>query len=282
MGKSKIKTDNPQFIPSPLNNPMINYSVYLLSAKEKIVYTIVSFVLGGCAGYVFYGGLFKDGGEATLKTYISNFIVFSVVGLIAVKFALPAITQMLKNRRAKKLRKQFIDFLETLSTLLTSGSTVNDAFVAAGIDLRNQYSNTDMIIVELDEIVLGINNGKNLECMLEAFGDRSDNKDIQNFANVISNCFRLGGNFKDVVRRTRDVISEKIQIEEEIATKISSNKIQLNAMTLMPIVLVGMLKMSSDSFSDNLSSGIGIAVTTIAIVLFVVAYFWGQKIIKIS
>lgn len=279
---SKKHTKEPQFLPSPLNNPMVNYKVYVMSLKEKIVYFVLSLALGGAAGLVFYGGLFKDEGDPTTATYISNFVIFIGVGLIASKFAIPAITDMLINRRAKKLRKQFIDLLETISTLLTSGSTVNDAFIQAGNDLKNQYTETDMIIVELNEIVQGVSNGITLEEMLDDFGARSNNKDIQNFSNVISNCFRLGGNFKDVVRRTRDVISEKVQIEEEIATKISSNKIQLNAMTLMPVVLVGMLKMSSGTFADNLSSFVGVLVTTIAIVLFVVAYFWGQKIIDIS
>lgn len=282
MFESKEKIKEPKYIPSPLNNSMLNYKVYVLSAKERIIYFIASVIIGGSAGLVFYGGLFKEDGEPTLTTYISNVVVFVVVGLIASKFAIPAITNMLKNKRAKKLRKQFIDMLETVSTLLSSGSTVNDAFLNAGTDLQNQYTVNDMIIIELNEIVLGMNNGKTLEEMLLAFGERSDNKDILSFANVISNCYRLGGNFKDVVRRTRDVISDKVQIEEEIATKISSNKIQLNAMSLMPIVLVGMLKISNSSFAANLSSVVGIAVTTVSVVLFVIAYFWGQKIINIS
>lgn len=282
MGKKKEKVVEPKFILSPLNNPMINYKVYYMTAGEKILYTAVSIILGGLAGLVFYGGLFKEDGEATVKTYISNAVVFAVVGLVAAKFAMPAINKILLSRRAKKLRKQFIDMLETISTLLSSGSTVNDAFFDAKTDLANQYQENALIMIELGEIVSGVQNGKTLEEMLNAFGVRSDNKDIMNFANVISNCYRLGGDFNNVVRRTRDVICDKIQIEEEIATKVSSNKLQLNAMSLMPIVLVGMLKVSSDGFAENLSTTLGIVVTTFSIGLFAVAYFWGQKIINIK
>jgi len=49
----------------------------------------------------------------------------------------------------------------------------------------------------------------------------------------------------------------------------------------MPIVLVAMLKVSSTSFAQNLSSLLGVIVTTFAIGLFIAAYFWGQKIIDI-
>ena len=126
-----------------------------------------------------------------------------------------------------------------------------------------------------------MHDGETLEEMLESFGERSNNEDIQNFSNVMKNCYRLGGNFKNVVRRTRDIISDKIAISEEIETKIASNKLQHNAMSIMPIGLVAMLKLSSPDFANNLASGLGIVVTTIAIGIFIGSYFWGQKIINI-
>ncbi len=279
---SKKKERGPKYLASPLNNPMLNYGEYYFSVKEKLSFSAACIGGGGLVGLIFYGGLFKKNGEATNATLISNLIVFAVFGLIALRFAMPSIRVSLLNRRGKKLRKQFVDLLEALTTLLASGSTVNDAFRSAVVDLQNHYQQTDMIIIEISEINNGVMNGFTLEEMLIDFGKRSDNRDILSLANVISNCNRLGGDFKSVIRRTRDVISDKIEIEEEIATKLSSNKLQLNAMTLMPIVLVGLLKLSSSSFAENLSSLIGVVVTTIALVLFVVAYFWGQKIVRIS
>ena len=135
--------------------------------------------------------------------------------------------------------------------------------------------------MELTEIIGGLKNGHTLEEMILDFGKRSGIEDVENFSNVMGNCYRMGGNFKDVVRRTRDIISEKMEIAEEITTKISSNKTQLNVMCLMPIVLVGMLKSTSPDFANNLASPVGIIVTTIAIAIFVASYFWGQKIIDI-
>ena len=164
---------------------------------------------------------------------------------------------------------------------LTAGNTVNDSFINAERDLQNQYSEGEMIVRELMEITTGLSNGKTLEEMLISFGDRSNNEDILNFSNVMSNCYRLGGDFKDVVRKTSDIINDKIAVAQEIETKISSNKLQLNAMTLMPIALVAMLKMSSPSFAENLSSFLGVLVTTVAIGIFVASYFWGQKIVDI-
>ncbi|MBQ8627787.1 MAG: type II secretion system F family protein [Agathobacter sp.] len=278
---SKEKIVEPQYIFSPLNNYMINYKVYYMSLGEKVLSFLVTLIIGGAVGLVFYGDLFKVEGEPTTATHISNVVVFIGVGLLAAKIFIPAITAKLKEQRDKKLQKQFLDFLETLLVSLTAGNTVNDSFINAERDLQNQYSEGEMIVRELMEITTGLSNGKTLEEMLISFGDRSNNEDILNFSNVMSNCYRLGGDFKDVVRKTSDIINDKIAVAQEIETKISSNKLQLNAMTLMPIALVAMLKMSSPSFAENLSSFLGVLVTTVAIGIFVASYFWGQKIVDI-
>lgn len=281
MAKKTKKPAEPKYIPSPLNNPMLNYRVYYMTAGQKLAYSLVIFVLGGIAGNIFYGGLFKADGENTLATYISNLVVFVAVGLIAVRFFLPLATQRLKKKRDTQLKKQFIDLMEAVSTSLSAGNTVSDSFVNARSDLQNQYSPTDMIIVELSEIVTGMDNGKTLEEMMSSFGERSGNEDIENFANVISNCFRLGGNFKDVVRKMRDVIADKMAVAEEIETKLSSNKLQHNAMSVMPIVLVGMIKAMNPTFSENLASPIGIIAVTVAVAVFIGSYIWGRKIIDV-
>lgn len=281
MSKKKQQIE-PQFIPSALNNQMLNYKVYYMSFTEKLIYFLLTFIIGGVVGLIFYGGLFKSDGEPTTATMVSNIAVFCLVGLIAARFFVPAIRRNLKNKRDKALRKQFMNLLENLSVSLAAGNTLNDSFINAKSDMLNQYSEKDMIIQELSEIISGMDNGHTLEEMMAAFGQRAGNEDIENFANVISNCYRMGGNFKDVIRKTRNIISDKIAIEEEIETKLASNKLQHNAMCLMPIILVGMLKLSSASFAANLSSFLGVVVTTIAIAIFVSSYFWGRKIINIE
>ncbi len=278
---TKKKEKEPEYIPSPLNNPMLNYKVYYMSASEKIWGFLVVFLLGGFVGWIFYGGLFKADGEGTLATRISDLVVVLLVGGIACRIFLPALRGMLKTRRDKALRIQFRDMLETLNAALASGNTIADAFANTGKDLLNQYTESDYIIRELREIQAGVENGQTLETMLTAFGERSCNEDIQNFSNVISNCYRIGGDFKVAVRKTRDSISEKMAIEDEIATKIASNKLQHNAMCLMPILLVAMLKMTNGTFAENLASFLGVVVTTIAVGIFIGAYFWGRKIIDV-
>lgn len=275
------KNIKPKYVLSPLNNKMLNYSVYYMSFKQKIIFACLAFIIGGLVGLVFYGGLFKSEGEDTTATLISNIAVFCIVGLIAIKASTKSIKEKLKSNRDKKIERQFMDLLENLSTALSAGNTVNSAFVNAKAEMANQYSEKDLIIQELSEILLGLENGKTLEEMLLSFGKRSGNEDIENFSNVMSNCYRLGGDFKKIVSRTRNIISDKIAVSSEIETKLASNKLQFQFMCFMPIALVAMLKLTNGSFRSNLASPIGVVVTTIAIAIFVISYFWGKKIINI-
>lgn len=86
---------------------------------------------------------------------------------------------------------------------------------------------------------------------------------------------------KDIIRRTNGIISEKIEISEEIETALSSNKSQFSAMMIIPVVLVLMLRMMSSSFSASFATVPGIIAITIAIGIFIAAYRLGQRIMDI-
>lgn len=47
------KEREPKYIPSPLNNNMINYKEYYMSMNEKIGYSLLIFIIGGLVGLVF-------------------------------------------------------------------------------------------------------------------------------------------------------------------------------------------------------------------------------------
>lgn len=280
--KKKEKVVEQQYLNSPLNNPMLNYSVYVLGKAERIAVSLIGFLVGGLVGLVFYGGLFKSDGMATTATYISNAIFFVVVGVLAVKFVIPIYKNMCLEKRRNKLKKQFRDMLESLTASFSSGSNVQKAFEAAFVDLQMQYEETDFIIIEMREILNGMAQNISVEVMMKDFGDRSGNEDISSFADVFEVCYRKGGDMKMVIHRTHNVISEKMAVADEIETKLTSNKMQHNVMSVMPIVVVAMLRLTNDAFAANFATPLGVVVNTIAIGIFLGAYKYGLKIVDIK
>lgn len=280
--KKKKKEKKEPYIASPLNTPMPNYAVYVMSKTEKLLVSLVAFVVGGLAGLIFYGGLFKLEGAATTATHISNVAFFTVVGIIAVKFFVPIYVKSRKEKRDKTLRVQFRDMLESLSSSFSSGSNVQKSFESAFEDLKMQYNDTDYIIIEMQEILNGVSQNIQVEVMIKDFGERSGNEDIVSFADVFEICFRKGGNMKIVIQRTQNIISGKMAVEDEIATKLTSNKMQHNMMSVMPIVIVALLKLTNEAFSANFATPVGVLVNTIAIGIFLAAYKYGTKIVDIK
>ncbi len=273
----------PKYYMSATNIKVLNYKVYYMSNLEKIIYFLIAFIVGAAIGYLFYGGLAKDEyGNATTATYILNIIICLSVGVFAGKFFLPIRVKSLQEKRVDKLRIQFRDMLDSLTTSLNAGMNVTDSFINVYDDMKVQYDDNAFIIKELEVILAGINNNVDIEDILMDLGVRSGIDDIKSFANVFQLSYRKGGNIKEIIRNTHEIISEKMEIEEDIKSMVSSNKMEQNMMTVMPIGIVGMIKMMSGDFGANFATGIGIISTTIGVGIFIISYLLGKSILDIK
>lgn len=283
MKKKKATQNEPLYEVSGTNRQMINYKVYKMTPNEKALYFILAFVVGAGVAYLFYGGIGKDDyGNPTVLTYILDIVIMAIVGLAAGRLFIPIRTEQIIVERKKKLRRQFIDLLDSLSSSISSGKNVSNAFVAAREDLLVQYQPDAYIVQEVDNIISGIQNNIDVGSMLLNFGERSGIQDIRTFGRVFETAYSKGANLKDVMRNCHMILSNKCEIEAEIETKVASNKNEQNIMAIMPIVLIGMIKMAGSDFSENFTTPSGILCTTIAIGAFVGAYMLGRKILKIE
>lgn len=277
------KEKEPQYYTSATNIITYNYKVYYMKLIEKILYFLLAFAAGAAVGYLFYGGLAKDEfGNPTTMTWILNIVISSVVGIVAGILYIPIRTKQIQKKKQNNLKLQFRELLDALATSIGSGKNVIDSFRAARDDLCIIYSDDTAIIKELDVILDGITNNIDIEKSLLDFGIRSGIDDIVSFANVFETCYRKGGNIKDVIKNTQQIITEKMEVEMEIQTIVTGSKNEQKIMTVMPIALIAIIKMMSPEFADNFATPAGIIATTIAIALFVVAYFVGNVVMAIK
>ncbi len=281
--KKKKKDLEPQYYTSATNIRTYNYNVYYMRPLEKILYFLLAFAVGAAVGYLFYGGIGKDEyGDPTKLTWILNIVISSIAGIIAGVMFLPMRTEQIINKKRNELKYQFRELLDALSTSLGSGKNVMDSFKAAYDDLCIIYSEDSSIINELKVILDGMANNIDIEKSLTDFALRSGIEDIESFANVFETCYRKGGNIKDVIKNTQQIINEKMEVEMEIQTIVTSSLNEQNIMTVLPIVLIAIIKMMSPDFSNNFATGAGIISTTIAVISFVVAHYVGKAILEIK
>ena len=241
------------------------YSEYYLSLKEKVLYFLMAFVIGSAVGFIFY----------------SNIVIALIAGLVAGYVYIPIRRKQIISNQIKKLRIQFRDLLETLSTSISAGKNIVDAFVASYDDLKDQYSESSDMVKEVKNIVSGINNNINIEDLLLDLAERSGVEDIVSFANVFEICYRKGGNIKEIIKNTYEIIDDKMGIDMEIETMITSSKTEQKMMLLMPILFVFILKSMGAGISGQGTVASTVA-TTVALALFALAYFVGKKIMAIK
>ena len=265
MSKEK-KSKKEKYVPKKgIMGVGVDYSVYTMNVFEKIIYFIIAAVVSAAVGWIFYENVILSG----ILAVISGFVF------------VPMRRDQIIKKRKDKLLLQFKDMLESLTTSIGAGSNVQDAFKSAQKDMGMQYGEGSNIYKELEIINAGVANNINIEQMLLDMGDRTGIDDITNFANVFDTCYRKGGNIKDVLQNTYWIICDKIDIALEIRTMVAAKKSEQNAMMVMPIFFVFLLKMLGNDVI-NLTSPIGRISTTIAVVLFIVSYFIGKRILNIK
>lgn len=273
----------PQYYMSATRMRTYNYKVYYMKPLEKVLYFLLAFVAGAIVGYLFYGGIGKDEfGQPTVLTWILDITISCGIGLTAGVLFIPIRTQQIIDKQIRVLRNQFRDMLEALTTNLGAGKNVSDSFQSVYEDMKIQYDENAYILKELEIILSGMVNNVDLEDLLYDFGQRSGSEDISSFANVFKICYRKGGNIKDTIRNTHTILSEKMEINEDIETVVTANKTEQNIMLVMPIMLIGLIKIMSPDFANNFTTPVGIGATTVAVGLFVASYFIGKNVLNIK
>ena len=242
-----------------------DYSVYIPKAAEKMLWFVIAVIASGAVLYLFY----------------ENLAVSIIVGCLCGVAFIPIRTKQMIAKRRQKLTLQFRELMSALSTSIGAGRNVQDAFQAAVEDLAVQFTKESDIVQELEIICSGMYNNIPIENLLLNLAERSGVEDIENFANVFATCYRKGGNINEVIKNTAEIIGDKIEIKMELQTMVSGQKNEMNIMLVMPALFIVVMKGMGGGLID-LSTPVGVLSVTGALIIFVLAYFIGQKITDIK
>ena len=251
------------------NHGMLNmgkdYHVYHMTVPDVLIACALGFAAGMVVCYAFFNSIPAG----------------VVMGAVCAAFAPRVMNSYKKKKTLVALREQFRDLMDSLSGSYSAGKNTPQAFESAQNDLLMIYGEKADMVNELKIINTGLNNNISIESLLLDFAARSGLDDVKNFADVFDACNRKGGNIKDIVTMTKDVIGEKIDIEMEIETILSGNKNELNIMIVMPVVVVLMLGSLGGGTANENTAG-NIVLKLVCIAVFVIAYLIGRKITDIK
>ena len=168
-------------------------------------------------------------------------------------------------------------------TNLKAGYSVENAFREAKKDMDLLYGEKSLISRHFERICKGLKNNIPLEKLLFAFGQESQNTDIQEFAGVFAVAKRSGGNMTEIIGRSISVISQKVEVEKEIDVLISAKRMEARIMNVVPFFIIFYINLTSRGFFEPLYHNVfGIVLMTICMAVYIAAYLLSEKIVNIS
>lgn len=243
------------------------YGEYRLAAAETAVCIGLGGICAAAIGYLFYH-------------HPVPALLCAAAGLWAPKWRR-------KDRIRKQkdeLKQQFKQGLHALVSSLTAGRSVENAFSAAASDLQLLYANPQtFILVEFERMNRKMANGETVESALADFCRRSELEELQQFTDVFVTCKRTGGNLAEVMRRTAQMIGDKMEIQQEISVLIAQKRFESKILGAAPVAVIGLLYWSSPDYLEPLyGNPAGVAIMSVCLLLIAVCWWITGKLMEIK
>lgn len=211
---------------------MTSFDSYTMSLKEKILYTAMAAVVIFAIAFIFYRS-----------------VLLSCL-LVPLALFYPRIkTSDIIKKRKKELNIQFKDMLYSLSSSLSAGKTVESGFREALKDLSVLYPEPSaFILIEVRRIISMLETNETLEHALSDFASRARLEDVDNFVDVFNISKRSGGNISEVIKNTSAIISDRIEVAQEVDTMLAERRFEQKVLNVVPIFLILVLSASAPDY----------------------------------
>lgn len=226
----------------------------------------IMYIKAGVLCYLFYRGLLLAG----------------IVGIIAGICGIYIEKKREYKRWQSQISLEFREGLQGIAAALSAGYSIENAFVEAVQDLRLLYGESSVLAPEFQEMIAKIQLNYPAEQALMELADRWDVEDVRRFAEIFQIAKRTGGDLIAITRTAADRISEKIEVRREIETMIAGKKMETKVMNVIPLGMILYFWICSPAFLDCLYQGSGRGLMTVLLLLYLLAYYWSERIRQIS
>lgn len=185
------------------------------------------------------------------------------------------------EKKTRILEIQFKDMLMALSDSISAGYSIQNAIKEAYRDMVNIYGKTSRICDEMRRIISGLELNVTIERTIKDMAQRVQIPNVSLFANILCVAKQTGGSIPEIIKNVTDEIILKENVKQEIEAAITEKKLEQRVMTIIPIFLIVYVSFASPGFLDVMYKSIaGKFIMTICIVLYFVAYIWGEKLVE--
>lgn len=214
--------------------------------------------------------------------YYRSWVAVLLLFPVGVWYYIRLLDECIKKKEQEFLL-QFKELMQTFSTLLNTGYSVENAVKESLKEMHVFYTEDAAILRELEIMVRQIRMQIPVEQAVEELAERTELTDVENFAGVFVTAKRSGGDMISIIRNTANQIGDKIDVKREIDTMLAAKKYEFHIMTMIPFGIVLYMSVSFPEFMGKLyGSIIGTGVMTGCLIVYLGAYGLGRKIIEIE
>ena len=207
----------------------------------------------------------------------------AILAPIAFVPAMKAYSYEMASRRRGRLRNQFRDLLDSLSSSFAGGRHLYEALDEADKELSAIYDEDDEIITEVRGMMKRMDDGETDTGVMSDLAARSGIDDIEMFSQVFGACSETGGDMITAMTDASSMLADKIKIENGIRALTSQKKAEGLIISVMPVVIILFLRAVAPDYIGVMYGNItGIALMTLALASAVYAYYLIRKITEIE
>ena len=241
---------------------MPDYNTYVMGIKQRIFFISIAASVIFAAGFLFYRSVLIS-------------LLLTPLALLYPKIK----TKEIIKRRKRELNIQFKDLLYSLASSVSAGKTIESAFRTALDDLSVLYPEPSAyILAEIRNIISRLDTNETLESALFEFAGRAGLEDIDNFVNVLNISRRTGGNVAQIIRNTSSIISDRIEVSQEIDMMLAERRSNRRT-NAVPVFMVALLSVSAAEYMHPVfNTAAGRVTMTVALAMMAAAWFISSKL----
>ena len=213
--------------------------------------------------------------------FFDSFIAFLV--LIPL-FPLYFMRQIHIKKRAylEELEGQFCEMIGSISTALSAGISVENAFHKAKDDMEKLYGKESAIVININEILRELSINIPISKSLNNFSNRTNSEDIRDFVTVFLEALGSGGNLVEIIKNTVYMMQDKRRIEEEINAMLKGKMLEQKVICVIPFLIFAYLRISSKDFISVLYHNVtGVFVMIICLIIYIASILFSERIVNI-
>lgn len=244
----------------------MRYDKHIFTKEEYLKYIAIYCLITLLISYLFYDSIIP------FFVFIPFFFSF-----------LKRIEKSICEKQKETLKEQFCEMISSLSTAISAGTAVDNAFTECLYDMEKLYGENSLIVQEVSNICECQKINKSMEPVFSDFAERSGDEDIKDFFDIFCEARVSGGNLKEIIKKTVSVIRDKKIIEDEISAMLKGKQLEQNVMSVVPMMIIVFLKITSFEFMSSLYHNIfGYIVMSICLIIYILAFLLSEKITNIK